>query len=63
MDLGSVAVTGGWEAVVVRILMKTGKAIFEVVDEKYSIRKKAADWGTTVVNKMVPKTFLRTVTW
>lgn len=60
-ELGSVAVSGGAEAVAVYIVMKIMKRAYKEIDKQYRICEQAAEWGTTVVNKMVPDPILRAV--
>ena len=56
--LGPVVATGGAEAVAVYVMSRTMRRIFGTLDKRYRIHERAADWGTTVVNKIVPDPLL-----
>jgi len=50
-NLGKAAVTGGLEEVVIYIIKLMMNEIAVILDEKYSIKSKAAKWGEKVVSR------------
>lgn len=52
MTLGEVAVTGGLEKVVIFIIKTMTKKLWNTMDEKYSIKEKATEWGEKVVSRV-----------
>jgi len=60
LKLCIVAVTSGVKEVVIYVTTKIVKEIVKKLSERFSITKRAADWATTVVNKIVPDPILRT---
>jgi hypothetical protein len=52
LKLGKVAVTGGVEEVFIYITKQMMHKIAARLNEKYSIKSKAATWGEKVVNRV-----------